>query len=89
MASWERIALRAEERVDELRKENEQLRGLLEKKISPDLKRKDMFKKIGSTFFDTMKEINPKGGVKIYMDMAVEYGYKQAEQLLADKKQDK
>ena len=77
------------ELISELKKENEQLRGLLEKKISPDLKRKDMFKKIGSTFFDTMKEINPKGGVKIYMDMAVEYGYKQAEQLLADKKQDK
>ena len=75
--------------VADLEKENEQLSGLLEKKISPDLKRKDMFKKIGSTFFDTMKEVNPKGGVKIYMDMAVEYGYKQAEQLLTDKKQDK
>ena len=30
MASWERIALRAEERVDELRKENEQLKAGLE-----------------------------------------------------------
>ena len=37
MASWERIALRAEERVDELRKENEQLKELLELSGCPDI----------------------------------------------------
>ena len=31
MASWERIALRAEERVDELRKENEHLQAEVKK----------------------------------------------------------
>jgi len=48
------------------------------------MKTKNDFKKLGDECFSKLKELNPNGGIREFIRMAVEFGYKERENEIKD-----